>query len=391
MCYHLNMEDQENPTVSKRWIACPIEEEYLGSDRKQKRKERKEKSSRDRSKFKKTDKSKYTDSLQKEIKERVVDQELFFGRVLSVTSQGIVVDCDREIYVCMVRGLLKREKTQVKTLVAVGDIVRFAKMPDNEGMIVDVEPRKSILSRADNLSRKKEHLIAVNIDQVLITSSVVIPPLKPALIDRYIIAARKGGMRPVIIVNKVDLLDSHDFDDEARKEQRDLLEKCRQAYKEVGISFFEVSVESRCGLDELKEAMRDQTSVFSGQSGTGKSSLINELTGLNLPVGDTVKQTRKGAHTTTQTRLVPLDCGGFCVDTPGIKSFGLWDLAQEEIQQYFPEIEKSSSFCRFPNCTHTHEEKCQVRKDVEDGNISPLRFESYLSLIESVVQKHHRR
>lgn len=385
------MEDKENQSAPKRWIACPIEEEYLGSDRKQKRKERKEKSSRDRSKFKKTDKSKYTESLRKEIKDRFVDEELFLGRVLSVSSQGIEVDCEREIFTCMVRGLLKREKTQKKTLVAVGDIVRFAKMPDNEGMIVDVEPRKSTLSRADNLSRKKEHLIAANIDQVLITTSVVTPPLKPSLIDRYIIAARKGGMRPVIIVNKTDLLDSSDYDDEMCEEQRLLLEECRNAYERVGIPFFEVSVENRQGIDRLREVMRDHTSVFSGQSGTGKSSLINEMTGLDLPVGDTVKQTRKGAHTTTQARLVRLDCGGFCVDTPGIKSFGLWDLAREEVQRYFSEIEKSSAHCHFPNCTHTHEEKCQVRADVEKGVISRLRFDSYLSLIESVEQKHHRR
>ena len=385
------MEEQENQPNPKRWVACPIEDEYLGSDRKQNRKERKEKSSRDRSKFKKTDKSKYADSLRKEIKERFVDEELFLGRVLSVSSQGIEVDCEGETYICMLRGLLKRDKTQKKTLAAVGDIVRFAKMPDNEGMIVDVEPRKSSLSRADNLSRNQEHLIAANIDQVLITASVVTPPLKPALIDRYIIAARKGNMRPVILVNKVDLLDSVEFDEDTRKQQRLLLEECKRVYMELGIPFIEVSVENRKGIESLKEIMRDQTSVFSGQSGAGKSSLINEMTGLDLPVGDTVKQTRKGAHTTTQARLVRLDCGGFCVDTPGIKSFGLWDLASEEVQQHFSEIQKSSVYCHFPNCSHTHEEKCQVRKDFEEGLISSLRFESYLSLIKSVNQEHKRR
>ncbi len=385
------MEEQKDQSIPKRWIACPIEEEYLGSDRKQSRKERKQKATKDRSKFKKTDKRKHTDSLQKEIKERVVDEELFNGRVLSVTSQGIVVDSGGETYTCMVRGLLKKEKTQSKTLVAVGDLVRFAKMPDNEGMIVDVEPRKSTLSRADNLSRKKEHLIAANVDQVIITTSVITPPLKPALIDRYIIAALKGNMQPVIVINKIDLLDSVEFDEESREQQRFLLEECKKAYESVGIPIFLVSVEKMQGIDPLREMMKDQTSVFSGQSGTGKSSLINILTGLDLPVGDTVKQTRKGAHTTTQAQLVRLDCGGFCVDTPGIKSFGMWDLAREEVQHYYSEIHERSSLCHFPNCTHTHEENCQVRRDVESGAISSMRFESYLSLIESIGQKHHRR
>lgn len=385
------MEENEKHPRSKRWIACPIEEQYLGSDRKLNRQERKKKSSKDRSKFKKTDRTKYEESLQKEIKDRVVDKEHFLGRVLSVSSQGIDVDLDGETYTCMVRGLLKRERTQHKSLVTVGDLVRFAKMPDHEGMIVDVEPRRSVLSRADNLSRKKEHLIAANIDQVLITTSVMTPPLKPPLIDRYIIAAQKGNMQPIIIVNKIDLLDSLAFDEYAREQQRALVEECRRAYERVGIPFLVLSVEKGQGIEELREVMKDKTSVFSGQSGTGKSSLINQLTGLDLPVGETVRQTRKGAHTTTQAQLVPLEYGGFCVDTPGIKSFGMWDLAKEEVQGYFSEILESSSSCHFPNCTHTHEDRCQVRLDVEAGKIPLLRFESYLSLIESVDEKHQRR
>lgn len=234
-------------------------------------------------------------------------------------------------------------------------------------------------------------MIAANIDQVLITTSVLTPPLKPPLIDRYIIAAQKGNMQPVIVVNKIDLLDSTEFDETVREQQRALVEDCRLAYEGVGIPFLVISVEENRGIEELRELMKDKTSVFSGQSGTGKSSLINQLTGLDLPVGETVRQTRKGAHTTTQAQLVPLDCGGFCVDTPGIKSFGMWDLAKEEVQVYFSEIQKSSGSCHFPNCTHTHEDHCQVRLDVDEGKIPLLRFESYLSLIESVDQKHQRR
>lgn len=368
-----------------------IEEQYFGSNRKNFRSERKIKSANDRSKYKKTDHKKYEANIQKEVKERSVDHDLFRGRVLSVSSQGITVDCEGESFVCMVRGLLKRERTKSKSLVTVGDFVQFAKMPDHEGVIVEVEQRQSTLSRADNLSRKKEHLIAANIDQVLITTSVVTPLLKPFLIDRYIIAARKGNMEPVILFNKVDLLDDPSYDEELRNEQRSLLEECKKTYENAGIAFLVISVEKKKGLDLLREKMKDRASVFSGQSGAGKSSLINVLTGLNFPVGETVRHTKKGAHTTTQAQLVRLDCSGFCIDTPGIKSFGLWSLDPDEIEQYYTEIHQSGEQCHFPNCSHSHEKRCQVKDNVASGKIPQLRFDSYLSLIKTITEKHQRR
>jgi ribosome biogenesis GTPase len=377
--------------MPKRWVACPIEEEYFGDGRKESRMERKRLASKDRSKFKKTDLLKFETGLKKEIKERGGDKDLLRGRVLSITSQGAIVEHEGENYTCFLRGLLKKERTQHKNLVTVGDFVLFERLPDNEGFISEVEKRRSVLSRADNLSRKKEQLIAANIDQVLITVSVVNPPIKPSLIDRYIIAAQKGNMNPIIIINKVDLLESEETDFEIREKEAALLAACEEAYSKAGIPLIKVSAETKIGIDQLKMAMQGFASVFSGQSGTGKSSLINAVTDLSLPVGETVQKTRKGAHTTSRAHLVPLAFGGWCIDTPGIKSFGIWDLSKEELESYFTEIQEMRGKCKFPDCSHTHEAQCAVISAFEKGEISLLRYDSYLSLMEAIQEEHRRR
>ncbi|NGX42571.1 MAG: putative ribosome biogenesis GTPase RsgA [Chlamydiae bacterium] len=374
----------------KRWVACLVEEEYFGDDRKASRIERKRLSAKDRSKYKKTDYKKFEESFKQEVQSKLANKKLFRGRALSITSQGITVDLDGETYTCAVRGLLKKEKTRVKNLVAVGDFVLFEKAPDHEGIITDVEPRTSTLSRADNLSRRKEQVLAANIDQVLITVSVISPLLKPFLIDRYIIAAQKGNMKPVVLINKVDLLEDETYDKETR-EQRKLLQECQEAYAKAEIALIPISAKTGEGLDQLRKAMKGKASVFSGQSGTGKSSLINAITGLNLPVKETVRKTRKGAHTTTRAHLQPLEFGGWCIDTPGIKSFGVWDLKDDQLEQYFSEICEYSHQCKFPNCSHIHEQECAVLENLKNGKISPLRYDSYQALMESIHEIHRRR
>lgn len=370
-------------TPKGRWIGCPVEAEYFGEERKEGKAARKLASAKDRSKYKKTDQR----QLAKQSKETTVDRDhLQRGRVLSITAQGITVDVDGKTTVCTLRGALKKDKTQAKNLVTVGDFVLFDVDTAGQGLIVQVEPRYSVLSRAENLSRKKEQLIAANIDLVLITMSVVSPALKPSLIDRYIIAADKGGMSSIIVINKIDLLD-----DSENIQQKELYEATLEAYRIANVPVIAVSVETGEGIDLLKEAMKGKASVFSGQSGVGKTSLINALTGYDLRIGDLVDKTNKGTHTTTMAQLLRLDFGGWCIDTPGIKSFGVWDLDKEIIEHYFPEIFEQGRQCRFPDCSHSHEEGCAVMQGVEEGVISPLRYESYLSLIASVDESHYRR
>lgn len=377
---------------SQRWIRCPVEEEYLGENRKQGKMNRKMAIAKDRSKYKKTDQEKYLKSLEKDQEAKWSKQNWLEGRVLSIMPQGIIVDWQGETVSCVLKGLLKKDRTQAKNLVAVGDFVLFEKTAQEEGIIAHVKPRRTILSRADNLSRRKEQLIAVNIDQVIITASVVNPPLKCSIIDRYIIATRKGGMEPLIVINKIDLLNSQENEDSILLEvEREMYEEAVRAYAAAGIPLISISAVQNNGIEDLKHAMHDKSSVFSGQSGVGKSSLINVMTGLNLRIGEMVEKTKKGTHTTTTTQLIPLEFGGWCIDTPGIKSFGVWNLGREEVEGYFSEIHEYGLRCKFANCTHTHEEHCAVQSALEEGNLSPLRYESYQALKQSLGEEHLRR
>lgn len=366
------------------------EEEYSLGGRKERKIERKLASAKDRSKYKKTDQAKYLKGLSEEKASKVSKYQWLEGRVLSIIPQGIIVDYQGERIVCSLKGLMKRDRTQAKNLVAVGDFVLFERTDQGEGIIAQVQPRKTVLSRADNLSRRKEQLIAVNIDQVMITVSVVNPPLKAPLIDRYIIATQMGGMEPIVLINKMDLLETCD-DEILVEDEKDLLQQLLDAYAVVGIRVILISSETGQGLDELKLAMKDKSSVFSGQSGVGKSSLINAVTGTDFRVGETVERTKKGSHTTTSTQLIPLEEGGWCIDTPGIKSFGIWDLQKDQVEAYFDEIHELGSQCKFPDCTHSHETQCAVLKAVEEGKLSPVRFDSYQALMQSVSEEHKRR
>lgn len=378
-------------SLPKRWVKCEVEAEYFGDERKLGKRERKLASAKDRSKYKKTDREKFkkTEQIHKNIK--LDKEQLSHGRVLSITPQGYIVESDKEIYACSLRGLLKKERSQAKNLVAVGDFVLFQKTPSKEGFILHVEPRRTVLSRADNLSRRKEQLIAVNIDQVIITTSVISPPLKPSLVDRYIIATCKGGMQPLIVVNKIDLLEDPSIGFEIREREKELYEDFLDAYKKAGEKVISISAIKGTGLEDLKKEMQNKASVFSGQSGVGKSSLINAITFENLPTGNIVDKTKKGSHTTTKAQLLPLEFGGWCIDTPGIKSFGIWDLKKEEIELYFSEIYLFGEQCKFPNCAHLTEQGCAVLEAVKQGKISPLRYDSFQLLLESVKQEHLRR
>lgn len=338
------------------------EDEYFPNARKEQRLERKLAQKLDRSRYKKTD-------LEKIKKERQA-QPLSYGRVLAIGSQDIEVLYEGEIRHVVLRGTLKQDKGRLKNLVAVGDEVVL-----EEGYIKTVLPRRTILSREDHLHKRKEQLIAANVDQVIITLSVVSPHLKPFLADRYIIAAEKGGIAPILVINKIDLL-AEDADEKA------LFTSFVTIYRELGYTVIPLSCQTDEGVELLKQVMKDKTSVFSGQSGTGKSSLINKVTGIEQATGGIIRKTNKGMHTTTSPRLVSLLEGGFCIDTPGIRSFGVWQLAREEVESYFHEIFAQKAECRFTSCSHTHEPGCAVIKALEAGAISLLRYESYIKLLD---------
>ncbi|MFY7842504.1 MAG: ribosome small subunit-dependent GTPase A [Rhabdochlamydiaceae bacterium] len=360
------------------------EEDYYGEKKKDFKNERKIARANDRSQYKKTDQDKIK-------KHQIVSTEGERGRVISITLYGIEVYSKGEVFLCSLKGTLKQQSTRLKNLVAVGDFVRFVSHLKKEGVILSVEPRGSILSRADNLSRTKEQLIAVNVDQVMITTSVILPSLKSSLIDRYLIAASKGKMTPVLVINKMDYLDDQNIDPQEREKEKALLQQLTIIYEKIGIKVISVSVNTSEGMEALKETLKDKVSVFSGQSGVGKSSIVNFILGTDFKVAGIVGRTKKGKHTTTTSRLIPLEGGGFCIDTPGIRSFGLWNIAPAEIKDFFYEFEPYACFCKYGNCCHLKEEGCAVKDALDKNQLSIVRYESYVSLMENVNKKHYNR
>ncbi|KKL62469.1 hypothetical protein LCGC14_2184890 [marine sediment metagenome] len=354
------------------------EEEHFLKDTKKSRKQRKLKSSKDRSKYKKTDiqKSKIVSPTKNESK-----KHLDKGVVLSILGEEILVSFNKKEYKCTLRGILKKEKTKNKNILAVGDIVNISFKNDKEASIESIDKRYSILSRLEART-KKQSIIAVNIDQVLITSSVVKPHLKPFLIDRYIIACTKGNMSPVIIINKIDLLKLGKEEEEEEKYKNFL-----KIYEELGYLILSISCKTKIGLNSLLNVMKGKTSVFSGQSGCGKTTLINSVLHTKFKTGELIKKTYKGAHITTKSQLIELKKGGFCVDTPGIKGFGIWDLELEDLKNHFFEFENFAKNCKFGDCKHIDEPSCKVKEALDKNKISFLRFEAYRCLIKEILEK----
>lgn len=289
------------------------------------------------------------------------------GRVLRVQGLvSIVADDQGREYACATRRLLKSLQTALRHVVAVGDRVWFRPEGEREGIIERVEPRHGVLSRT---SKGRQHVIVANVDQMIIVTSAAEPRIKPNLIDRYLVTAEKARIRPVVCINKIDLIDPAD------------LLPLSGVYAQLGYRVLLVSAATGHGIESLKSLLIDQQTVFTGQSGVGKSSLLNAIEpGLALRVQSVSAESQKGRHTTTTAQLLPLSLGGWVVDTPGIRQFQLWDVLPEEVSGYFRDLRPFVSACRFPDCTHTHEEFCAVKDAVADGWIDTRRYESYVQI-----------
>jgi ribosome biogenesis GTPase len=291
---------------------------------------------------------------------------------------------------CTVRRILRTRQIGSRSPVTVGDRVWFSdqsKLHDGAaiGVIERVEARRSVLSRRDR--RKREHMIVANADQLLAVVSVAQPKLRPHLVDRYIVAACKGGLTPVLCFNKVDLLAPDSFTEEEGDEHQSGLSVAEviQEFRHLGYQCLCTSTITGAGIAELRAALRDHMTVISGQSGVGKSSLINAVQpNLRLTVNAVSAETEKGRHTTTLAALLPLDGGGFVVDTPGIRAFDLWAVEPGELEACFVEFIPYVPLCRFGDCSHRHEEGCAVIAAVEEGKIGARRYFSYLKMFADV-------
>jgi ribosome biogenesis GTPase / thiamine phosphate phosphatase len=262
-----------------------------------------------------------------------------------------------------------------KSALAVGDRVRVS---DESGVwkLIAILPRLTVLARPDPLHKHRQRLIAANVDVVIHVVTLKSPPLRPRLIDRFLIAIQRGGAQPVLCINKVDLLTP----EERERELPKLL-----PYLELGVPVIGCSAKSGEGLEQLRKEVEGKMAALVGHSGVGKSSILNAIDRtLELATNTLNRKRGTGRHTTTASTLYDFGGGTYLIDTPGIREFGLWDLDRESLRDYFPEFDEPGESCRFTDCTHVHEPDCQVKELVEAAELSPARYETYVRLWEDL-------
>ena len=295
------------------------------------------------------------------------------GKVTKSTRSQYQVYVDNRMLTCVVRGKLVGLKESDISSIKVGDDVVVELTGETEGVILDILPRKSKLSRAVEGKAYKEHIIATNIDQMVIISSTKNPAFKAGLIDRYLVIAEKNDLSAVICLNKIDLAEAEQFEEYAT------------TYRALNYEFFYTSVLTGQGMDHLHDILKNKLSVMVGQSGVGKSSLIQKIEpGLELAVSETSEKTSKGRHTTSYVELFPLSFGGYIIDTPGIRELGLWDIYRNDLRKYFVEMVAVQENCQFGDCQHLLEPGCAVKTAVEEGQIFPERYKNYTNIYQDL-------
>lgn len=307
------------------------------------------------------------------------------GLVIRNTGSWYTVKTDDggQLIDCKIKGNFRLKGIRSTNPVAVGDHVTL--VPNNEGtaFITEIADRRNyIIRKASNLS-KQSHIIAANVDQAMLVVTVNYPQTSTNFIDRFLASAEAYSIPVVLIFNKVDILD----DDELR-----YLDMMINLYETVGYECRSISAERGDGVETVMQLLEGKVTVLSGNSGVGKSTLINRLLpDANLRTAEISDAHNTGMHTTTFSEMLPLPSGGYIIDTPGIKGFGTFNIEPEELSGYFKEIFHFSRDCRFSNCTHTHEPGCAVLKAVEDHYIAASRYQSYLSMLEDKEEGKYRK
>ena len=304
------------------------------------------------------------------------------GLVIKNTgSWYTVLTDDGQLIDCKIKGNFRLKGIRSTNPVAVGDRVQI--VPNNEGtaFITEIEDRRNyIIRKSINLS-KQSHIIAANVDQAILVVTVANPQTSTTFIDRFLASAEAYRVPVILVFNKTDLLD-----DDMRRYQEAMV----NLYQTIGYECHQISAENGDGVDNLRSLLKDKITLLSGNSGVGKSTLINRLVpDANLRTSEISDAHNTGQHTTTFSEMIRLD-EGWLIDTPGIKGFGTFDIEPEELTSYFKEIFHFSQDCRFSNCTHTHEPGCAVLKALEDHYIAESRYQSYLSMLEDKDEGKYR-
>jgi ribosome biogenesis GTPase len=300
--------------------------------------------------------------------------EIVEGTVIAMHGPLVRVQVGNQTLVVASRRRLNWEGGSPSAArLVVGDRVSL-EMHNDDGVIVAVHARRnSLLRRAP--SKNRAQVLAANVDQALLVFAGLEPPIKQGLLDRFLVACELAGIAAVITINKVD---------QGLGEAERLL----SLYESLGYAVRRVSARTGWGLGAIRRLLVDRTSLFCGPSGAGKSSLLNAVyPGFRLKVGELSESTGKGRHTTSVAELMPLPYGGFVVDTPGLKEFGVWEISAPELEKAFPEIARHVEGCRYADCSHQVEPECAVRAAVEAGAIDEGRYSSYLKILEEAAER----
>ena len=301
-------------------------------------------------------------------------------------SHYVVAPDDGSVEInCKIKGNFRIKGIRTTNPVAVGDRVTVGDpAPDGTAYITAIAPRRNyIIRRASNLS-KEAHIIAANVDRAMLVATLAHPTTSTNFIDRFLATASAYDVPAILVINKVDLL--------ADEEDRELLDAVAYLYSSIGYEVATVSAKTGEGMDRLRELLHDRITLVSGNSGVGKTTLINELIpGLDLRTAEISAVHDQGMHTTTFSELFRLPGGGAIIDTPGVRGFGTIDFDKYEVAHYFPELFEESKHCRFGNCTHTHEPGCAVLRAIDEGRIAQSRYASYLSILDDATEGKYRK
>ncbi len=299
----------------------------------------------------------------------------------STGSRYLVKNAEGEMVSCTIKGKFRMQDIKSTNPVSVGDHVSYTWDEENEvGVIADIEERKNYIIRKASKLSKQTHIIASNIDQAILLVTVNYPITTNVFIDRFLASAEAYRIPVVLVFNKMDR-----YDDKHLKQ----VEELRNIYDEIGYETHGISAKNDEDLSLMVNLLKDKVSVIAGHSGVGKSTLVNRIQpGLNLKVAEISDVHQSGKHTTTFAEMHQLDCGGYLIDTPGIRGYGLIDIEKEELHHFFIELFKFSENCQFGNCTHIHEPGCAVKCAVEEGDIALSRYQSYVSIFQSNEEKY---
>lgn len=300
-------------------------------------------------------------------------EEALCGVVLRATGSLYEVLLGERTVSCRIRGRLRLKGVRSTNPVVVGDIVRCERDETGETVIADVEPRRNyIIRRASNLS-KESHIIAANLDQALLVATLFSPETAPEFIDRFLVTCEAYKVPVTILLAKADLA----------RTVPEAMAAFHDTYERAGYRVIDVSATEGEGVDTVRDLLRGRTTLLSGNSGVGKSTLVAAVERTaEVRTAEISRSHHKGRHTTTFSTMYPLSEGGYIIDTPGIKGFGLIDIDDAELAHYFPEMMRWLPECRYYNCSHTHEPHCAVIEAVERGDIAMSRYESYLKILD---------